>query len=261
MRLVLVPTPIGNLEDITLRALRVLKEADAVAAEDTRRSRILLEHYGIRTPLVRLDQHTLARVPALFERYPNLAYVTDAGTPGISDPGSELVAWVLERGGRVEALPGPTAFVPALVASGFPVARFVFEGFLPKKGKERRARLQRIAAEDRAVVLYESPHRLRRTLADLAGVLGEDRLVAVARELTKRHEEIFRGSLREALAHFREPRGEFVLVIAPALPRSVSETELLARFRDELGLTGQALYGALLAAGLPRNRAYELALK
>lgn len=261
MRLVLVPTPIGNLEDITLRALRALEEADAVAAEDTRRTRTLLAHYGIETPLVRLDQHTLDRAEAVFAKYPYLAYVTDAGTPGISDPGAELVAWVLARGGEVEALPGPTAFVPALVASGFPVRRFAFEGFLPKKGKERKERIRKIAAEDRAVVLFESPHRLRKTLKELAEALGEEHPVAVARELTKRHEEIFRGTLAEALAHFEEPRGEFVLVLAPPSPRAPDEAELVRRFRDELGLSGQALFGALLAAGLPRNRAYALALK
>jgi len=261
VRLVLVPTPIGNLEDITLRALRVLREVDAVAAEDTRRTRVLLDHYGIETPLVRLDQHTLDRAEAIFEKYPHLAYVTDAGTPGISDPGSELVAWVLARGGEVTALPGATAFVPALVASGLPVARFAFEGFLPKKGKERRGRIQRIAGEDRAVVLYESPHRLRKTLAELAEALGPEHPVAVARELTKRHEEIFRGTLAEALAHFQNPRGEFVIVLAPAPARPPDEEALLRRFRDEMGLSGQALFGALLAAGLPRNRAYALALK
>jgi len=261
VRLVLVPTPIGNLEDITLRALRVLREVDAVAAEDTRRTRTLLAHYGIETPLLRLDQHTLDRAGAIFEKYPYLAYVTDAGTPGISDPGSELVAWVLARGGEVSALPGATAFVPALVASGLPVARFAFEGFLPKRGKERKERIQRIAGEDRAVVLYESPHRLRKTLAELAEALGEGHSVAVARELTKRHEEIFRGTLGEALVHFQNPRGEFVIVLAPAPERPPDEEALLRRFRDEMGLSGQALFGALLAAGLPRNRAYALALK
>jgi len=261
VRLVLVPTPIGNLEDMTLRALRALKEADAVAAEDTRRTRTLLDHYGIETPLVRLDQHTLDRAEAIFEKYPHLAYVTDAGTPGISDPGSELAAWVLKRGGEVTALPGPTAFVPALVASGFPTARFAFEGFLPKKGRERKERLQKIAGEDRAVVLYESPHRLQKTLKELAEALGEDRQVAVARELTKRHEEIFRGSLKEAAEHFERPRGEFVIVLAPSPPKAPDEEALLRRFRDEMGLSGRELYGALLAAGLPKNRAYALALK
>ncbi len=263
MRLILVPTPVGNLEDITLRALKVLKEAGAVAAEDTRHSRRLLSHYNIERPLVRLDQHTLDRAEGIFARYPTLAYVTDAGTPGISDPGAELVAWVLERGGVVEALPGPTAFVPALVASGLPTARFVFEGFLPKKGRERRARLDRIAAEDRTVVLYESPHRLRATLEALAERLGPEHRLAVARELTKKHEEIFRGTLAEALAHFEAPRGEFVLVLAPPGKKKaepVNETALLERLVAE-GLRGKALVQALTEAGVPRNRAYRLALE
>ncbi len=260
MRLVLVPTPIGNLEDITLRALRALKEADAVAAEDTRRSRVLLDRYGITTPLVRLDQHTLDRLPSLFARYPTLAYVTDAGTPGISDPGAELVAWVLARGGSVEALPGPTAFVPALVASGFDVRRFAFEGFLPKKGRERKERLARIRADDRPTVIYESPRRLRTTLAELARLFGADHPVAVARELTKRHEEVFRGRLGEALEHFREPRGEFVLVVPPAPPAPPDEAALLDALRAR-GLAGRDLVEALVEAGVPRNRAYRLALK
>ena len=260
MRLVLVPTPIGNLKDITLRALEALKEADAVAAEDTRRTRTLLDHYGIKTPLVRLDQHTLGRAEAIFEKYPHLAYVTDAGTPGISDPGAELVAWVLSRGGEVSALPGPTAFVPALVASGLPTARFVFEGFLPKKGKERKERLMRLAAEGRTAVLYESPHRLKKTLAELAEHYGEDHPVAVARELTKRHEEVFRGTLKEALARFENPKGEFVIVVGPKEKLPPDEEELLSRLRG-LGLEGRELFGALVAAGVPRKRAYELALK
>ncbi len=260
MRLILVPTPIGNLEDITLRALRVLKEADAVAAEDTRRSRVLLEHYGIRTRLVRLDQHTLGRLPALFSRYPTLAYVTDAGTPGISDPGAELVAWVLARGGRVEALPGPTAFVPALVASGFDVRRFAFEGFLPRKGRERRERLARIRADDRPTVLYESPRRLPATLAELAELFGPDHPVAVARELTKRHEEVYRGPLLGALQRFEKPRGEFVLVVPPAAPEPPDEAALVEALRAR-GLSGRDLAEALTRAGVPRNRAYRLALK
>ncbi len=260
MRLILVPTPIGNLEDITLRALRVLREADAVAAEDTRRSRVLLEHYGIKTRLVRLDQHTLGRLEALFSRYPTLAYVTDAGTPGISDPGAELVAWVLRRGGEVEALPGPTAFVPALVVSGFDVRRFAFEGFLPRRGRDRSQRLQRIRADDRPTVLFESPRRLLQTLADLARVFGEDHPVAVVRELTKRHEEVFRGTLAEATAHFAAPRGEFVLVVPPAPPPALDPEALLAEFRAR-GLRGRALVEALVEAGVPRNLAYRLALK
>ena len=258
MHLVLVPTPIGNLEDITLRALRVLREAEVVACEDTRRTGFLLAHFGIETPTVRLDQHTVGRAAALLERYRYVAYATDAGTPGISDPGAELVRVALEWGWRVEALPGPTALIPALVASGMPTHRFVFEGFLPPKGKERRARLARLEKEERTVVLYEAPHRLARTLRDLAGIYGEDHPVAVARELTKRHEEIYRGTLGAALAHFQEPRGEFVLVLGPRTVReALDERALLAQLEAQ-GLCGKDLVRALVEAGLSRNRAYAL---
>lgn len=172
MRLVLVPTPIGNLEDITLRALRVLKEVEVVACEDTRRTGLLLKHYGIPTPTLRLDQHTVGRARELLAPYRYVAYATDAGTPGISDPGAELVRLALEWGWRVEALPGPTALIPALVASGLPTHRFTFEGFLPKGGRERRERILALAREGRTAVLYESPHRLRKTLEDLLGSTG-----------------------------------------------------------------------------------------
>lgn len=155
MRLSLVPTPIGNLEDITLRALRVLKEAEVVACEDTRRTGILLKHFGISKPMVRLDQHTVGQARRLLQGYERVAYVTDAGTPGISDPGAELVALALREGWQLEVLPGPTALIPALVASGLPTARFAFEGFLPQKRSERRARLAQVTG--RTVVLYEAP--------------------------------------------------------------------------------------------------------
>ncbi len=260
MRLVLVPTPIGNLEDITLRALRVLREAGVVAAEDTRRTRRLLEHYGIETPLVRLDQHTVSRLAGLFETWETVAYVTDAGTPGVSDPGAELVGEALRLGAAVEVLPGPTALIPALVASGFPTARFSFEGFLPKKGGLRRQRLEQLVLEGRTAVLYESPHRLSKTLRELAEVYGEDHPVAVARELTKVHEEVFRGTIGEAMARFTRPKGEVVLVLAPAEAPSPDETALLESFVGQ-GLSGKALVEALVEAGLARNRAYQLAVE
>jgi 16S rRNA (cytidine1402-2'-O)-methyltransferase len=165
-RLTLVPTPIGHLGDITVRALDVLRAADVIAAEDTRRSRTLLDRYAITTPLVRLDAHTIAaRAPRLLREHAHVAFVTDAGTPGISDPGAELVRLALDLGAHVEALPGPTAFVPALVLSGLPVARFTFEGFLPRRGRDRRERLAEIARREPTTVLYESPHRLAATLA------------------------------------------------------------------------------------------------
>ncbi|RIH82791.1 Ribosomal RNA small subunit methyltransferase I [Calidithermus terrae] len=260
MRLVLVPTPIGNLEDITLRALRVLKEAEVVACEDTRRTGILLRHFGIAKPTVRLDQHTVGRAKELLEGYGYVAYATDAGTPGISDPGAELVSLGLKEGWELEVLPGPTALVPALVASGLPTARFAFEGFLPHKRSERRERLQGIAV-GRTVVLYEAPHRLRDTLEDLLEFYGPAHPVAVARELSKLHEEVFRGSLGEALEHFGEPRGEFVLVLGPkeaATPQGPSAAQLLERLRAQ-GLRGKALVRALVEAGIPRNQAYTLA--
>ncbi|WP_456480883.1 16S rRNA (cytidine(1402)-2'-O)-methyltransferase [Oceanithermus sp.] len=261
-RLVLVPTPIGNLGDVTLRALEALKEADVVACEDTRRTAKLLRHYGIATPLVRLDQHTMDRAERVLADYEVVAYASDAGTPGISDPGAELVRWAYAQGAEVEVLPGPTAFVPALVASGLPTARFVFEGFLPPAGKARKKRLEALAGEERTVVLYEAPHRLQTTLRDLIALYGKDHPVAVARELSKRHEEVWRGRLGETVGRFAEPRGEFVLVLGPrqAIPAEPDAEALLARLRAE-GLSGRALAEALEAAGVARNRARRLAYK
>ena len=262
-RLVLVPTPIGNLEDITLRALGVLRQAEVVACEDTRHSAKLLRHYGISTPLVRLDQHTMNRAEKLLDRHDFIAYVSDAGTPGISDPGAELVNLARERGFAVEVLPGPTALIPALVASGFPSARFVFEGFLPPSGKNRRRRLQALQREERTVALYESPHRLQKTLADLIDVYGSEHPVALARELSKKHEEIWRGTLAEAIERFPEPRGEFVIVLAPRAetqPPKTDAASLFERLRDE-GLSGRRLAEALEQAGLSRNEARRWAYR
>jgi len=263
MRLVLVPTPIGNLEDITLRALKVLKEAEVVACEDTRRTGILLKHFGISKPMVRLDQHTVPRAKDLLSEREYVAYATDAGTPGISDPGAELVGLGLKEGWKIEVLPGATALIPALVVSGFPTARFAFEGFLPQKTVERKERLEQILP-GRTVVLYEAPHRLQETLKDLVRFFGPEHLVAIARELSKLHEEIWRGSLGQALGHFKVPRGEFVVVLAPKMPQAKGQTpdakELLERFKKQ-GLSGKELAKALVEAGLPRNQAYGLAHK
>lgn len=228
--LYLVPTPIGNLEDLTRRAERILREVSLVACEDTRTSSVLLQHYGIDTPKTSFHAHNehgkADRIADRVAGGEDVALISDAGTPGISDPGYLLVRACLERGLPVVPLPGATAFVPALVGSGLPCDRFVFEGFLPPK-KGRRTRLAQIAAEPRTVVLYESPHRVGRTLGELAEACGPDRPAAVARELTKRFEEIRRGPLAELAAHFgtgSHARGEFVLVIggtdAPALPPS-----------------------------------------
>lgn len=260
-----MPTPIGNLEDITLRALRVLREADAVAAEDTRHSGKLLAHFGVHKPLERLDAHTIAaRAPALLERYGRVAFVTDAGTPGLSDPGAELVQLALAKGHEVEVLPGPTALIPALVASGLPLARFTFEGFLPRKGAQRRARLAGVAESDATVALYESPKRLVATLQDLEAVCGAARAVSVSRELTKRFETTYRGTLGEVaaqLAALGEVKGECVVVVGPRdAPPEVDFNETAARLAAS-GLSGRALRGALEEAGAPRNVAYELALE
>ncbi len=219
--LVLVPTPIGNLDDITLRAIKVLGEADAVVSEDTRVTGRLLQHLGLRRPLVPFHAHNEhAAVDRLVQRMQQgerFALVTDAGTPGISDPGFLLVRAAIRAGISVECLPGATAFVPALVASGLPCDRFVFEGFLPVK-KGRQTRLKELATEPRTIVLYESPHRITRTLHDLAEVFGSERQAAVAREISKLHEEVLRGTLDELKAHFTaiEPRGEFVVVVGGA---------------------------------------------
>lgn len=216
--LYLVPTPIGNRGDITLRALEVLKSVNAVLAEDTRTSGALLKHYGIEKPLIAFHIHNehqsegrILRRMAEGERF---ALVSDAGTPGISDPGFLLVRACRKAGLGVECLPGPTALIPALVQSGFPCDRFVFEGFLPhKKGKQTA--LRRLAEEDRTVVVYESPHRLIKTLEELQTHLGDDRAISVSRELTKVHEETVTGTTAEVLAHFqgREIKGEIVIVI------------------------------------------------
>ena len=264
-RLSLVPTPIGNLSDITLRALDVLREADVVAAEDTRHSRILLSHHGIDRPMVRLDAHTIAeRGRGVLERNDHVAMITDAGTPGISDPGSELVRIALALGADVEVLPGPTAFVPALVLSGLPTARFTFEGFLPRKGSARRERIASLAQAQATTVLYESAQRLAATLADLAGACGGARAASVSREISKLHEETVRGDLAGLAARFEgvETRGEVVIVVGPAPVFSAQgEAEATATALVGAGLRGRSLQRALVALGTARNEAYGLALR
>lgn len=216
--LYLVPTPIGNLADITLRALEVLKSVDTILAEDTRTSGLLLKHYSISKPLQSFhifnEHRTLKGLMERLQGGEVMALVSDAGTPGISDPGFLLVREVLQTGLKLECLPGPTAFVPALVKSGFPTDRFVFEGFLPHK-KGRQTIIKQLAQEERTIVLYESPHRLLKTLEQLIEVMGETRRVSVSRELTKKFEETKTGSLREVLSHFqqKEVKGEIVMVI------------------------------------------------
>lgn len=216
--LYIVPTPVGNLEDITLRALRVLRECDLILAEDTRTTGLLLHHFEISKPMQsyhKFNEHqTVARVVERLLAGETVALVSDAGTPGISDPGFLVAREAVKAGVEVTCLPGATAFVPALVGSGLPCDKFVFEGFLPQK-KGRQTRLNFLADEERSIVFYESPHRVLKTLQQLAEVCGEDRPVAVCRELSKIHEEYVRGTLAEAVAHFteHEPRGEFVIIL------------------------------------------------
>ena len=218
MKLFLVPTPVGNLGDMTYRAVEVLKGVDLILAEDTRTSRVVMQHYGIDTPLqpyhIFNEHQTLQRVIDRLQNGQSIALVTDAGTPGISDPGFFLVREALAAGQEVQCLPGPTAFVPALVASGLPDDRFCFEGFLPQK-KGRQTRLNALATEERTIVCYESPHRLLKTLQQMAEVMGANRRACVAREISKVHEECVRGTLGELVEHFTQtpPRGEIVLIV------------------------------------------------
>jgi 16S rRNA (cytidine1402-2'-O)-methyltransferase len=221
--LYLIPTPIGNLEDITLRAIRVLKEVDVVLAEDTRTSRVLLDHYGIGTPLKAFHAHNEHQVTAHFvqalQNGQRMALVSDAGTPGISDPGFLLVRACVQANLPVECLPGPSALIPALVVSGLPCDRFHFEGFLPHK-KGRQTRLKYLSALPHTFVLYESPHRLTKCLEELATFCGPERPACVCRELSKRHEEVQRGSVAELSAYYAlhpdKVRGEIVIVVGPA---------------------------------------------
>lgn len=218
-KLYVIPTPVGNLEDITLRALRLLKECDLILAEDTRTSGFLLKHYGIETRMQshhKFNEHqTAAHVAERLKGEETIALISDAGTPAISDPGFLLVRECIQAGVEVECLPGATAFVPALVESGLPNDRFCFEGFLPPK-KGRQTRLKLLAEENRTMVFYESPYRVVKTLTQLAENLGNERAASVSREISKMFAETVRGTLPDLVAHFtkNEPRGEFVIVVA-----------------------------------------------
>lgn len=217
-KLILVPTPIGNLEDITLRALKVLKEVDLVLAEDTRTSGFLLRHFGIDKKILshhKFNEHkTVSAIVEKIKDGQSIALISDAGTPGISDPGFLLVRACVEAGIPVECLPGAAALIPALVVSGFPTDRFVFEGFLPVK-KGRQTKLKELSAEERTIVLYESPHRIGKTIEQLAEYLGAERKACICRELTKLHEEILRGTLAElaAICKTRTLKGEMVIIV------------------------------------------------
>ncbi len=268
--LVLVATPIGNLGDLAPRAVEELAAADLVCCEDTRRTGRLLQHAGVRArELLVVNDHTEAAASvAVLRRLAagaRVALVSDAGTPGISDPGERLVAAATAAGHAVLVVPGPSAAIAALVASGLPTSRFVFEGFLPRKGAAREDRLRELATEQRTIVCYEAPHRIGRTLVDLAAALGPERRVAVARELTKLHEEIWRGTLADACTWAAgEVRGELVVVIdgAPDAPPATDDT-ILDALRAELDAGASVKDAAAAVAeafGAGRRSVYELAL-
>ena len=228
-KLYVVPTPVGNLEDITLRAIRILKEADLILAEDTRTSSVLLNHYDIKNEMLshhKFNEHkTLSPIIDKLNAGMTIALISDAGTPGISDPGFLLVRECVHNGIEVQCLPGATAFVPALVSSGLPNEKFCFEGFLPQK-KGRSKRLSQIQDEERTMIFYESPFRLLKTLTQFAEVFGADRSVSVSREISKLHEETVRGTLEEVMAHFtqNEPKGEIVIILEGKRNKKEKET-------------------------------------
>ena len=218
--LFLCATPIGNLEDMPVRAVRIMKEADLIAAEDTRNSIKLINHFEIDTPMTSYHEYNkVDKAKVLVDKMlagQTVALITDAGTPGISDPGEELVRQAVQAGINVTSVPGPAACINALIISGLPTRRFVFEAFIPSDKKERAAVLEELSHETRTMIIYEAPHRLCRTLAELAEILGGDRQIAVCKELTKRHETVYRSDIKGAVDYYNanEPRGEYVLVIA-----------------------------------------------
>jgi 16S rRNA (cytidine1402-2'-O)-methyltransferase len=267
--LYIVGTPIGNLEDMTFRAVRILQTVDLIAAEDTRHTGKLLHHFQVSTPQISYHLHNqVSRTPELIDRLRQgqaIALVSDAGMPGISDPGYELVKACVEAQLEVVPIPGPSAAIAALSAAGLPSDRFVFEGFLPAKSPARRALLETLRSETRTLIFYEAPHRLRQVLPDLT-VLG-DRQIVLARELTKLHEQIWRGSIQAAIDYYRdrEPQGEFTILIAGATPvdRVLSEAALIAELQDLLkqGLSrSEASRQLAQQTALPRRRIYQLVL-
>jgi 16S rRNA (cytidine1402-2'-O)-methyltransferase len=268
--LYVVGTPIGNLEDITFRAVRILQTVDLIAAEDTRHTGRLLQHFQITAPQLSYHDHnSTSRIPEFLEqlgRGKAIALVSDAGMPGISDPGYELVKACVAAEILVVPIPGPSAAITALSAAGLPTEKFVFEGFLPPKKQERQKHLEFLQAEVRTIIFYEAPHRLRQTLQDLAEVLGE-RQIVLARELTKLHEEFWRGSIEDAITHYteRQPQGEYTLVVAglPPLKPQLSEAELIAELQQIMaeGVSrSQASRQLAKATSLPRRHLYQLAL-
>jgi len=269
--LYIVGTPIGNLEDMTVRAVRILQTVDLIAAEDTRHTGKLLHHFQIKTPQISYHEHNLiTRTSELLSKLQqgrSIALVSDAGMPGISDPGYELVKACADEAIMVVPIPGASAVITSLSASGLPSDRFIFEGFLPAKSQARRTHLESLRSESRTIVFYESPHRLRATLQDLADILGGDRLITLARELTKLHEEFWRGTIDEAIELYlkREPQGEYTIVVAGAESVQVvlSETALKSELQSLLdqGLSrSDASRQLAQQTSLPRRQIYQLAL-
>lgn len=269
--LYIVGTPIGNLEDMSFRAVKILQSVDLIAAEDTRHTGRLLQHFQVTSPQISYHDHNRnGRIPELLEKLHQkkaIALVTDAGIPGISDPGYELVKACIEAGITVVPIPGASAVITALSAAGLPTDRFVFEGFLPAKGKERKERLEFLTSETRTIIFYEAPHRLRQTLQNLAEVLGTEREIVLARELTKLHEEFWRGDIGGAIAHYteRQPQGEYTLVVAgipPAKPQ-LTEAELKVELQQLMaaGISrSQASRQLAKVTSISRSQLYQLAL-
>jgi 16S rRNA (cytidine1402-2'-O)-methyltransferase len=262
-KLYLCATPIGNLEDMPVRAIRVMKEADVIAAEDTRNSVKLINHFEIDTPMTsyhEFNKYDKARI--LVDRMlagETVALVTDAGTPGISDPGEELVKQCVEAGIEVISVPGPAACINALIISGLPTRRFVFEAFLPADKKERTAVLEELKRETRTMIIYEAPHRLIKTLTELQDVLDGDRPVAVCKELTKKHEQVYRGTLQSAIEYYtaNEPKGEYVMVI-----KGIDREQLISEAKEEwLKLTVEEHMEYYMKQGIEKKEAMKLVAK
>ncbi len=269
--LYLVSTPIGNLEDITLRALRILRESHLIAAEDTRRAALLTRHYEIETPVTSyFEGNKLSKLDTILAALEvgDVALISEAGTPGLSDPGYELVRTIIDRGYPITAIPGPSAPIMALVLSGLPSDRFLYLGFLPRRRNERQRHLSEVSRAPYTLICFESPYRLRESLVDMARLLGGERQIAIGREMTKRHEEIWRGTIAEAQAYFDtvEPRGEFTLVVAGHLEQAVEWDEGRVRSEFEAFLSqgmrrSEAARHVAALSGWSRSDVYVLGLK
>jgi len=269
--LYIVGTPIGNLEDMTFRAVRILQNVDLIAAEDTRHTGKLLQHFQVKTPQISYHDHNrFQRLAELLEKLHQgntIALVTDAGMPGISDPGYELVKACAEANINIIPIPGVSASITGLSVSGLPTDRFIFEGFLPNKAKERQAKLEEFTRESRTIILYEAPHRVRQTLQDFVESFGSEREIVLARELTKIHEEIWRGTLGDALLYYneKEPKGEYTIILGGVaeIPLILSEDAIKAELQELLkqGLTrSEATRQLSQQTSLPRRQLYQLSL-